>query len=272
MDLERLPQSVLINDTAEHRVLAVRYAERQTSTDEAYFRNSVYGEADRDFTMAYFFWIIQGTEGTFLFDTGFSSGAAERRARTFLVDPMDALSELGIAPTSVDGVFLSHLHFDHTGHASGFPNAQVYVDTKEYEFWINGNGRKRLLAASAEEEDLSGLVSLQKSGQLTLLDGTTDVLPGIISIRVGGHTPGQHVLSVNTAGGPLLLASDALHYYDEMELDRPFCLFTELDDMYSGYELMRAFETTGARVVAGHDMAVIDRFGSEENLPYLTAL
>jgi glyoxylase-like metal-dependent hydrolase (beta-lactamase superfamily II) len=260
----------LIDTGAEYRVTAVRYSQRQTSTDEAYFRNQVYGSGDRAFDMGYFFWIMQGPSGTFLFDTGFSAAAAERRSRTFLIEPMQALNELEISPESVDGLFLSHLHFDHTGHVGNFPNARVYLDRTEYDFWVNGYGRKRLFAASSETDDLAALTSMKERGQLILLDGTTQVLPGVVSIHLGGHTPGQHILSVNTPDGSVVLASDALHYYDEMNLDQPFALFSDVEGMYRGYEILREFEESGARVVAGHDMEVLDRFGYDEQLPFAT--
>jgi len=270
MNSEIAPVSTLIDTGAEYQVTAVRYSQRQTSTDEAYFRNQVYGSGDRAFDMGYFFWILQGQAGTFLFDTGFSAAAAERRSRAFLIEPMNALNELDISPESVDGLFLSHLHFDHTGHIDRFPNARVFVDRTEFDFWVHGYGRKQLFAASAESDDLAALTSMQERGQLTLLDGTSQVLPGVVSIHLGGHTPGQHILSVSTAGGPVILASDALHYYDEMNLDQPFALFSDIEGMYRGYEILREFEASGASVVAGHDMEVLDRFGFDDRLPFAT--
>lgn len=270
MEPENSPIGTLVDTGAEYRVTAVRYSQRQTSTDEAYFRNQVYGSGDEAFDMGYFFWILQGQAGTFLFDTGFSAAAAARRSRTFFIEPMQALNELEIAPESVDGLFISHLHFDHTGHVGQFPNARVYLDRSEYDFWVHGYGRKQLLAASSEVDDLAALTAMLQRGQLELLDGTSQVLPGVISIHLGGHTPGQHVLSVNTASGSVILASDALHYYDEMNLDRPFTLFSDIEGMYRGYEILREFERSGARIVAGHDMQVLDRFGCDDRLPFAT--
>lgn len=266
------PLDGLIDDAAHYEVTAIRYSQRQTSTDEAFYRNKAYGEPGRSLDMAFYFWVVQGSEGTLLFDTGFSSDSAQQRSLTFLREPLVALADMGIKPKDVDAVFLSHLHFDHTGHADCFPNAQVFVDQLEFDFWTSGYGRKRAFEVVAARSDLEALHEMKKTGQLQLLDGSMPVRPGVVSIRVGGHTPGQHILSVKTKEGVVVLASDALHFYDEMNLDRPFVLFTDVEDMFRGYELLRTFEQSGAKVVAGHDMQVMDRFRASDESPFATSI
>jgi glyoxylase-like metal-dependent hydrolase (beta-lactamase superfamily II) len=63
-------------------------------------------------------------------------------------------------------------------------------------------------------------------------------------------------------GGPVILASDAVHYYEELERDRPFSIVASLADMYATYDQIRELAEAGARVVAGHDPLVADRFGT----------
>ena len=63
-----------------------------------------------------------------------------------------------------------------------------------------------------------------------------------------------------TAGGPVILASDAVHYYEELERDRPFSIVASLADMYAAFDQIREL-AAGARVVAGHDPLVAERFG-----------
>ena len=63
------------------------------------------------------------------------------------------------------------------------------------------------------------------------------------------------------AGGPVVLASDAVHYYEELERDRPFSTVANLADMYAAFDRIREMGEGGARVVAGHDPLVTERFG-----------
>ena len=87
----------------------------------------------------------------------------------------------------------------------------------EYDFWTGPMGCRGLFAHTAEASELDHLRELHAAGRLTLADRTHQVAPGIELIQVGGHTPGQAIVTVATAGGPVILASDAVHYYEELE-------------------------------------------------------
>ena len=82
--------------------------------------------------------------------------------------------------------------------------------------------------------------------------------PGITAVRVGGHAPGQLVFEVAGEHGQVVLASDAIHYDDELERERPFGIFSDLADMYRGYATLRRYAASGATVVPGHDPSVME--------------
>jgi glyoxylase-like metal-dependent hydrolase (beta-lactamase superfamily II) len=87
---------------------------------------------------------------------------------------------------------------------------------------------------------------------------------GISTHLVGGHTPGQQVLVVETSDGPVVVAGDALHYCEELERDRPFAIVVDVDEMRARYEtLAQLAARPGARLVAGHDPKVLERFPTE---------
>ena len=94
-----------------------------------------------------------------------------------------------------------------------------------------------------------------------MLTGSGPVAQGIESVCVGGHSPGQLVLVVDGRDGPVLLASDAVHYYEELERGWPFAIFVDLDVMVAGYDVVRRLEAEhGVLAVPGHDPLVVDRF------------
>jgi glyoxylase-like metal-dependent hydrolase (beta-lactamase superfamily II) len=79
--------------------------------------------------------------------------------------------------------------------------------------------------------------------------------------RLGGHTPGQAIVEVDTDAGRVVLASDAMHYYEEIERDRPYNLFTDMGDMYRGYDTLRSLgDQPGTTLIAGHDPWVASIF------------
>ena len=65
-------------------VLAFRYATREATKAELYYRYAAYGEPDAEIGMDYFFWVLRDGERTVLVDTGYSVEAGERRGRTTL--------------------------------------------------------------------------------------------------------------------------------------------------------------------------------------------
>jgi len=195
-------------------------------------------------------------------DTGFHPDVGERRGRTCLSPPVELLRRIGVEPESVETVILTHLHYDHTGSVDAFPHAELVVQRSELDFWTGPEAREPSFAAVVEPDEIERVAA----ARLRLLEGDEEIAPGIEAICVGGHSPGQTVLLVEGAGGPVVLASDAIHYYEELELERPFEVYYELGAMIEGYRTVkRLAEQTGAALVAGHDPEVMERFPALED-------
>jgi glyoxylase-like metal-dependent hydrolase (beta-lactamase superfamily II) len=246
-------------------VLAVRYATRNTRKSELFLDYEQYGDPDEPAVMDYFFWIVRDGARTVLVDTGFDPAVGERRGRTCLCAPLEALARLGIERDSVEQIVLTHLHYDHTGNVGAFPNAELVVQSKELDFWTGPLAAQPEHASLVERGELDAIVQADREGRVRRLDGDEAIAPGISAVLVGGHSPGQQVIIVQTAGGPVVLASDALHYYEELERERPFAIVVDLDEMVAAYETLRGLAgQAGAQLVAGHDPAVLDRFHAIE--------
>jgi glyoxylase-like metal-dependent hydrolase (beta-lactamase superfamily II) len=252
-----------------YEVLAVRYGTRVATRAESYLNFHVYGEPDASFRMDYFFWLVRGAGRTVLVDCGFGAGPGRRRGRTTLVDPLAALSALGVEPGAVDQLVVSHAHYDHIGNLHRFPDAEIVIARREYEFWTGPYAGRVQFAHSTEADELAHLGALRAEGRLRLVEDTLDLAPGIELVVVGGHTPGQLVAQVADRGGAVVLAADALHFYEELERDRPFFVVADLLDMYRGFDLLREMtQDAGRRLVAGHDAEVGERFpGRVPGLP-----
>jgi len=81
--------------------------------------------------MDYFVWVAKGGGRTFVIDTGFNAEVSEKRKRTFLRCPVQALAALGIDANAVEDVILTHLHYDHVGNFDRFPKARFHLQERE---------------------------------------------------------------------------------------------------------------------------------------------
>jgi glyoxylase-like metal-dependent hydrolase (beta-lactamase superfamily II) len=249
--------------SSQHEVLIVRYGARTTTRSDVFLNYHVYGEPDGPMEMDYFFWVIQGGEaGPVVVDTGFSRDGGEARGRTMFIDPREALAELGIARSDAPPVIITHAHYDHIGNLSHFNESRVIVARAEAEFWASPHARHALFRHAVEESELQALAAAIGEGRAVLVDDHYQVAPGIQVLRVGGHTPGQSVVVVQTAAGPVVLASDAVHYYEEMQRDMPFSSVASLVDMYAAFAELKAMLSDGraAHVVSGHDPGTLDLY------------
>src|SRR5258707_3524741 len=72
---------------------------------------------------------------------------------------------------------------------------------------------------------------------VTFHSGDGEVAPGVTLHRVGGHSDGLQVVRVETARGPVVLASDASHYYGNMHRRMPFPIIYNVGDMIEGWNI-----------------------------------
>jgi glyoxylase-like metal-dependent hydrolase (beta-lactamase superfamily II) len=248
-------------DSDGYEVYALRYASRATHAAAEFFRYELYGEPDEPLGLDYFFWLVRDGTSTILVDCGFDRDRSARKGRYQDIDPVELLARLDVRPADVGHILLTHLHYDHCGNVGLFPNATVSVARAELEAWSGSLGERDLMRWVVEPAEVRAVTELREQGRLRLVESACEVLPGITMSCVGGHTPGQSIVQVRTAAGSVVLASDAMHYYAETERDRPYNLFTDLDALYRGYDLLRELQAQpDTTVVAGHDPLVTSRF------------
>jgi glyoxylase-like metal-dependent hydrolase (beta-lactamase superfamily II) len=89
--------------------------------------------------------------------------------------------------------------------------------------------------------------------------GDEELAPGLSVHLIGGHTDGLQVVRVKTRNGSVVLASDATHYYENMDAIRPFPIVFNVEAMVAGYSRLRSLAGRDGVIVPGHDPLVFDR-------------
>ena len=210
--------------------------------------------------MDYFVWAAVSEEHTVVVDSGFNAEVAAKRGREYLRCPTKGLREIGVDCERVSCVVLTHLHYDHVGNLEKFPAATFVVQDEEMAFWTGRYAGREHFRNIVEVQDIVHLVRENFNGRVRFVDGSKEVVPGITVHRVGGHAAGLQVVRVHTAKGNVVLASDASHFYANIEEDRPFSVITDLRQMYEAFDVVRALADSPEHIVPGHDPEVMKRY------------
>ena len=111
--------------------------------------------------------------------------------------------------------------------------------------------------APFDGDDVAAMVHKLFGGRVVFHDGDEEIAPGLSVHHVGGHSAGLQMVRVKTRRGMVLLASDAAHYYANLDRGLPYPFVFNVGDTMEGYR--RALELADSRdhFIPGHDPQVL---------------
>lgn len=209
-------------------------------------------------------WLLEGTEQTILVDTGLGDleeimtlmstyGVDMLATRGPDQDIVAGLAAHGVRPEDVDIVVLSHLHFDHVGNNHLFPNATFVVQREEVPQGLTPPPYNQFAYAEYSHH------IADVRDRIRMVDGDTELEPGVKLVKIGGHTPGTMVVVVTTDLGRVCLAGDIMYNYRNLELNWPTGSFWDLRDLMAGYDRLRVEADI---IIPGHDWQFRQEFPS----------
>jgi len=248
------------------RIDAIRYARHERSAAGNFVR--AVDDHDLPMPLDYFVWAIH-REGhpPVIVDTGFGEDAAAARGRVMIRPVVQGLRDAGIDHLSVEDVVLTHLHYDHAGSLSAFPNARFHVQDAEMAFATGRAVCDRAVRVPFDGEPVAQLVRKLYADHVVFHDGDAELAPGIALRLCEGHTAGLQAVVCETARGPVVLASDAAHLYANITRRIPFPIF--VDEPAYARAQARVMELAGGsldHVIPGHDPLVLACFPSENGI------
>ena len=157
----------------------------------------------------------------------------------------DALAGLDMTPADIGLVINTHLHFDHCGQNAVFSHAACHVQRAELD------------RAKREDPELYDWFGFMNA-RWELLDGDTEILPGLSVVTTPGHTVGHQCVLVSSADGQDLLIGDAAYtprqYRDPDSDSLPEGQASDLDAWRGS---VRRLKTVPGRVHFCHNTEVI---------------
>lgn len=236
-----------------YEVFALRYAERNARTRADSFLNDA--RPDLPHGMDYFLWLLRNEDRCIVVDTGYDTEEGARRGRPILRDPSACLRDFGVDPARIDCVVLTHLHYDHAGALDRFPVANFHIQSAEMSFATGACMCDAAQAAPYTARHVCQMVERVYSGRVVFHDGDALIAPGVRALAIGGHSRGLQAVEVMTDRGPLILASDAAHYYENYLSSKLFPIVADRTAMLAGFARLRALAPPD-RIVPGHDPVV----------------
>jgi N-acyl homoserine lactone hydrolase len=170
----------------------------------------------------------------------------------------DQLAEIGLKPSDIGRVAISHTHGDHIGNVGLFPDSTIMMQRAEYN-WINSpngpNDNVNQLMALARE-----LLGTPKN--LQVIDGDTDVYGdgSVTLVSTPGHTPGHQSLLVHLKNsGFIILSGDVVHSQENFEKNLVPSLNTDKAESIASMEKIRQMIAMyNAKLFINHDKKQTD--------------
>jgi glyoxylase-like metal-dependent hydrolase (beta-lactamase superfamily II) len=241
-----------------YEVFAIRFA-----TNPARLRGQNFiGDANplQSSVMDFFCWLIVGGGRAIMVDTGTKQSVIEKHGLHFIGCPTEALAALGFDAAEVKTVILTHLHFDHIGNVDRFPAARFYVPQIEMQYATGPDMQHYFLRRPYGPKEIGAVIDYLYQERVNLHGPTLELAPGLSLHHVGGHTAGQEIVRVRTRRGWVVLASDALHYYEELERTIPFAVAQDVAKMLAAHATIRSLAESDDHVVPAHDPLVMQHY------------
>lgn len=213
------------------------------------------GDSAERYEFALLVWLVEGPSGPCLVDCGLRHvDEMNRGAAHVLAEPINQrpeedvrrqLGRYGRSPEDIEAIFVTHLHFDHVDNLDLFPNARIVVSERGLRAATSDPG---WAGSWTPGKTLEGLTGAWKPR--VVLTDDAEVLPGIRTVWLGGHSPCSQGVLVDTAAGQAFLAGDTIHRHENLEQMRPIGVYHDLDECREALDRVRAM---GVTLMPGHD-------------------
>ncbi len=245
------------------------YAVRYATLRSFYVANLVQGaDPKRTLDIAMTIWVLKVPGGkTVLVDAGFYR--PRYLAGDRVVDytrPDKALDRLGIKPEDVTDIIASHMHWDHVDGLDLFPNAKIWIQRAEFDHHTADARRPAAEQKDEQPEYVLALMKLQREGRVQLVDGDAkEIIPGILVYIGGKHTFESQYAVVNTRAGHMVIASDNVYLYENLDKHVPIAQTLDAKSNLAAQDRMKTLASSPKLIIPSHDPEVFVRFPKPGN-------
>lgn len=241
-----------------YEVFAIRYATIPGFPVEGLIKGA---DPARKMDIAMLVWLIRGGGRNILVDSGFYRPQFFKnwKVKDFY-RPDEAVAGAGVNAADITDVILTHAHWDHADGADLFPKAQIWIQKDEYAYYTGAAWQPGGKHGGIEPDDVAFLLRANMRGRLHLVDGDQEIVPGIRVYTGGRHTWQSQYVTVATKGGTVVLASDNMYLYENLDKHVPIAQTFDEQSNLAAQDRMKTLASDPRLIVPGHDPAVMTRF------------
>lgn len=256
-----LATTAAAQEKPKYEIFAIRYA---TIKGFAVSGLVVGADPSRKMDIAMMVWLVKGEGHNILVDAGFYRDQFFKQwpGIADYVKPSEAIAPLGLKPEDITDVIISHMHWDHADGMDLFPKAKIWLQKDELEYYAGTAWQSRRTHGGIDPDDVLAAVKLNLAGRVGLVNGDAqEIFPGITCYTGGKHTYASQFVAVNTAGGVVVLASDNMYLYENMEKHAASASLDNESNLRA-QDRMKQLAASPKLVIPGHDPAVMTSFPS----------
>ncbi|HMF91828.1 MAG TPA: N-acyl homoserine lactonase family protein [Candidatus Angelobacter sp.] len=234
----------------QYEIYAVRYATLSDFPVAALVKGA---DPARKLDIAMTVWLVKGNGHVILVDSGFyrEQFLKQWKPKDF-VKPSEALKDLGVKPEDVTDVIITHMHWDHADGMDLFPKARIWLQTDEYVYYTGEAWQRRDTHGGIDKDDVLMVVRLNLEGRLGLVNGDAqEIIPGITCYTGGKHTYQSQYVGVRTQRGTVVLASDNMYLYENLEKHVPIAQTLDADSNLRAQDRMKQIAAESRLVIPG---------------------
>jgi glyoxylase-like metal-dependent hydrolase (beta-lactamase superfamily II) len=244
---------------SNYEVYAIRYA-----TIPDYPVEGLVAGADppRKLDIAMMIWLLRGNGRNILVDSGFYH---ERFFKDWHVidftKPSDTLKRVGLKPDEITDIIITHMHWDHADGIDLFPNARIWIQKDELEYYAGEAWQSKKTHGGIDGEDVLTLVKLNMQGRVGLVSGDAqEIISGVTCYTGGKHTYQSQYVGVQTKSGTVVLASDNMYLYENLDKHVPIGATLDAASNLRAQDRMKQIASRPGLIIPGHDPAVFTKF------------
>jgi len=242
-----------------YEIYAIRYA----SIPDFPVAGLVKGaDSARKLEIAMTVWLIKGSGRNVLVDSGFYRDHFFKQWKVNdFIKPSDAVALAGVKPEEVTDVIITHMHWDHADGMDLFPKAKIWIQKDEYNYYTGEAWQNARTHGGIDPDDVLAIVKLNMQGHVNLVNGDAqEIIPGITCYTGGKHTFQSQYVGVQAKDGAVILASDNMYLYENLDKHVPIAATLDADSNLHAQDRMKQIAASPKFVIPGHDPAVFDRF------------